>query len=136
MTKTIYLWKKQEYQYPYAGEFLPNIVACLHDDREIRPAVLVVPGGGYAMVSPTEGEIVAKKFFEAGYQVFVLTYTTNMFRIAPLEKQPLKDISRAVRHIRGNVGNCGYRVTGLPVAVFRRERIWLAVLLFIFKMPH
>lgn len=102
MSETITLWKKEEYQYPCAGEFLPNITAYLHEDRELRPAMLVVPGGGYAMVSPTEGEIVAKKFYEAGYQAFVLTYTTNMFQIAPLEKQPLKDISRAVRHIRGN----------------------------------
>lgn len=67
MTKTIYLWKKEEYQYPCAGEFLPNITAYLHKDEKIRPAILVVPGGGYAMVSPAEGEIVAKKFFEAGY---------------------------------------------------------------------
>lgn len=102
MTKTIRLWEKEEYQYPCAGEFLPNMRAYLHDDGEVRPAMLVVPGGGYAMVSPTEGEIVAKKFFEEGFQAFVLTYTTNMFRIAPLEKQPLKDISRAVRYIRSN----------------------------------
>lgn len=114
MTKTIYLWRKEEYQYPCAGEFLPNITAYLHDDGEIRPAILVVPGGGYAMVSPTEGEIVAKKFFEEGYQAFVLTYTTNMFQIAPLERQPLKDISRAVRHIRGNAGEL--RVQGDRIA--------------------
>ncbi len=38
------------------------------------------------MVRPTEGEIVAKKFFEAGYQAFVLTYTTNMFWIVPLNE--------------------------------------------------
>lgn len=100
MNKTFYLWEKGEYQYSCAGEFLPNITAYLHEDRVIRPAVLVVPGGGYAMVSPTEGEIVAKKFFEAGYQAFVLTFTTNMFRIAPLNKQPLEDISRAVCYIR------------------------------------
>lgn len=114
MTKTIDLWKKEEYLYPCAGDFLPNITAYLHDDGEIRPAMLVVPGGGYAMVSPTEGEIVAKKFYEAGCQAFVLTYTTNMFRIAPLEKQPLKDISRAVRHIRGNAGEL--RVQGDRIA--------------------
>ena len=102
MTKTICLYEKEEYQYPCAGEFLPNIMAYLHDDGELRPAMLVVPGGGYVMVSPTEGEIVAKKFFEEGYQAFVLTYTTNMFQIMPLDKQPLKDISRAVRHIRSN----------------------------------
>lgn len=114
MTKTIDLWKKEEYQYPCAGDFLPNLTAYLHDDGGIRPAMLVVPGGGYAMVSPTEGEIVAEKFFEAGYQAFVLTYTTNTFRIAPLEKQPLKDISRAVRHIRGNAGEL--RVQGDRIA--------------------
>lgn len=102
MARTFYLWKKEEYQYPCAGEFLPNITAYLHEDEKIRPAVLVVPGGGYAMVSPTEGEIVAKRFFEEGYQAFVLTYTTNMFQIAPLGKQPLKDISRAVRYIRSH----------------------------------
>ena len=100
MKNTVYLWNKEEYQYPCAGEFLPNITTYLHEDDVVRPAMLVVPGGGYAMVSPTEGEIVAKRFFEAGYQTFVLTYTTNMFRIAPLHRQPLEDISRAVRCIR------------------------------------
>ena len=102
MAQTFYLWKKEEYQYPCAGEFLPNITAYLHEDGQARPAVLVVPGGGYVMVSPTEGEIVAMRFFEAGYQAFVLTYTTNMFRITPLGKQPLKDISRAVCYIRSH----------------------------------
>lgn len=102
MKTTINLWEKGEYQYPCAGEFLPNITTYLHEDDEIRPAMLVVPGGGYAIVSPTEGEIVAKRFFEAGYQAFVLTYTTNMFRLEPLHRQPLEDISRAVRCIRKN----------------------------------
>lgn len=46
MTKTICLYEKEEYQYPCAGEFLPNIMAYLHDDGELRPAMLVVPGGG------------------------------------------------------------------------------------------
>lgn len=32
--------------------------------------------------------IVAKKFFEEGYQAFVLTYTANMLQIMPIEKQP------------------------------------------------
>ena len=118
MTKTIALWEQDEYEFPYAGAFVPNITAYLHADEQMRPAMIVVPGGGYAMVSPTEGEIVAKKFYQAGYQAFVLTYTTNMFRLKALEKQPLKDISRAVRHIRkfahelkikdGLVACCGF----------------------------
>lgn len=96
----IKLWEKEEYIYPFAGEFVPNIVTYLHEDDEARPAILVVPGGGYASVCPYEGEMVAKHFYHAGYQAFVLTYTTNTFQLEPLKKQPLKDISRAVRYIR------------------------------------
>lgn len=103
--QTINLWNKEDYSYPCAGEFLPNITAYLHEDEEVRPAMIVVPGGGYAFVSPTEGEIVAKRFYEAGYQAFVLTYTINLFQLAPLKKQPLRDISRAVRYIR-NFAEC------------------------------
>ena len=39
-----------------------------------RPAVIVVPGGAYRMVSSREGEPVAMEFLAKGFQVFVLTY--------------------------------------------------------------
>ncbi len=96
------LWTYAEYHYPYTGTFLPNIEAYLHEDGKTRPAMLVVPGGGYACVSATEGEIVAKRFYDAGYQAFVLTYTTNVLQLEPLLKQPLRDISRAVRCIHAH----------------------------------
>lgn len=96
----ITIWKENEYDYPLAFGFVPNIVSYLHDDEQIRPCMLVVPGGGYCVVSPTEGEIVAKKFYEKGYQAFVLTYTTNMLMMEPLKKQPMQDLSRAIRYIR------------------------------------
>ena len=38
-----------------------------HEVEKARPCILIVPGG-YAVVSPSEGEIVAKKFYEMGYQ--------------------------------------------------------------------
>ncbi len=41
-----------------------------------RPAVIVVPGGGYAHVSRREAVPVASEFFAKGYQVFVLQYLT------------------------------------------------------------
>lgn len=96
----IRIWEREEYHYPLAGEFIPNLHTYLHGDGKTRPAMLVVPGGGYAMVSPTEGEIVAKRFYDEGYQAFVLTYTTNVLCLHPLETQPLADISRAVRLLR------------------------------------
>lgn len=40
-----------------------------------RPAVLVIPGGGYGMVSDRENEPVAMQFYAAGYQAFVLNYS-------------------------------------------------------------
>ena len=39
-----------------------------------RPAVIVVPGGGYWMVSKREGEPVAAGFLARGFQTFILTY--------------------------------------------------------------
>ena len=36
--ETINLQKKEEYTYPCAGEFIPNITAYLHEDERQRPA--------------------------------------------------------------------------------------------------
>ena len=105
--QTILLWEDGEYQYEGAFGFVPNLHTYLHEDGKRRPCMLVAPGGGYRMVSPTEGEIVAKCFYEKGYQAFVLTYTTNFADIAPLKMQPLHDISRAVRLIRANADSYG-----------------------------
>lgn len=40
-----------------------------------RPAVVVVPGGAYWMVSRREAEPVAFEFLARGFQTFILTYT-------------------------------------------------------------
>lgn len=49
-----------------------------------RPAMLVIPGGGYTMVSDREGEPVAIRFLVEGYCAFVLTYTTHAAYPVPL----------------------------------------------------
>ncbi len=96
----INLWKDDEYKYPFAYGFKPNMVTYLHEDNEKHPCMIVIPGGGYCFVSPTEGEIVAKKFYGLGYNAFVVTYTINMLLKEPLMNQPMKDVSRAIRLIR------------------------------------
>lgn len=46
------------YSYPLAFGFVPNSVSYIHEeDTAERSCMLVVPGGGYCVVSPTEGEI-------------------------------------------------------------------------------
>ena len=39
------------------------------------PAMLVIPGGAYWMVSDREAEPVALKFFAEGFNAFVLNYS-------------------------------------------------------------
>ncbi len=96
------IWKDGEYDYAAAYGFVPNVFAYLHNDDEKRDCMLVVPGGGYCMVVPHEGELPAKEFYERGMNVFVLSYTTDITMSVPLKDQPLKDMSRAVRFIRKN----------------------------------
>ncbi len=122
--KQITLWQDGEYDYPMAQGFVPNIMAYLHkaDPENIRPCVIVVPGGAYCFISPSEGELPAKKFFEFGYNTFVLTYTVNPVYAYPLNDQPMKDLSRAIRYVRANhealgidpdkVAVCGFSAGG------------------------
>jgi len=59
-----------------------TLTTYLHEDsKELisgkrRPAILVVPGGGYFGCSDREGEMVALRFASMGYHAFVLRYTT------------------------------------------------------------
>ncbi len=107
------IWNEGEYSYEAAYGFVPNIVTYLHDEDEAsesadaRPFMLVVPGGGYCMVVPPEGEVVAKEFYARGMNCAVLTYTTDITMSVPLMHQPLNDISRAVRFIRKNSARFG-----------------------------
>ena len=114
-TESYKIWEPGEYSYDHAFGFVPNITSYIHEDDVKRPCILVVPGGAYCVVAPSEGELVARKFYEKGYQTFVLTYTVNFLKSVPLKLQPLKDISRAVRYIRKNAeigrASCRERVS-------------------------
>ncbi len=101
----ITLWEDGEYDYKQSCGFMPNMVPYLHGKRDggrKRPCMIVVPGGGYCVVSPSEGGIIANTFFDKGYQTFVVTYSCNPLMIGALDDQPLKDLSRAVRMVRAN----------------------------------
>lgn len=109
------IWKETEYTYEAAYGFVPNIMAYLHEDAsEKKPCLLIAPGGGYCMTVPPEGEVVAKEFFYHGMNCFVLTYTTDITMSVPLHKQPMSDLSRAVRYLRANADRFGidpHRIT-------------------------
>ncbi len=97
------LWKKEEYTYEAAYGFMPNIHAYLHEEDDTpRKCMVMVPGGGYCMLAPHEGELPAMEYYRMGLNVFVLTYTNDITMCVPLKRQPMEDISRAVRLIRKN----------------------------------
>lgn len=59
----------------FTGYIIDNSPEIDMDRR--RPAVLVIPGGGYAMTSDREAEPIALKFVGAGYHAFTLRYSVH-----------------------------------------------------------
>lgn len=120
------IWKDGEYSYEAAYGFVPNIMVYLHDEDDSaegevassRPCLLIAPGGGYCMTVPPEGEVVAKEFYDRGMNCIVLTYTTDITMSVPLQKQPMSDISRAVRYVRANASRFGIDAGKLAICGF------------------
>ena len=58
-----------------------------------RPAVLVIPGGGYHFCSDREADPVAFPYLKAGYHAFILRYSLNEQAAWP---RPLEDYEQAM----------------------------------------
>ena len=64
-----------------------------------RPAILILPGGGYQYCSDREADPVAMPYLKAGYQVFILRYSVKEHAVWP---NPLNDYEQAMELIRSN----------------------------------
>ena len=95
-------------------EFVPEgiqdcrVTAWLHGHEEFlemsastyqRPAMIVCPGGGYGMVSQREAEPVAKHYFAAGYNTFILWYSVGEMAKDFL---PLRQLASTIAHVRNH----------------------------------
>ncbi len=89
--------------------YLPVIPEKLKTGR-LRPAVLILPGGGYEHVSAREGEPVALRFLAKGWCAFVLEYSVAP-RAYPVA---LREAAMAMRYIRENAA--GFAVDPAQVA--------------------
>jgi acetyl esterase/lipase len=89
-------------EYGLQGGILECIIMEPTLDRDFenwkRPAVIVVPGGGYAMVSTREAACVATGFLDRGYQTFVLTYLCAPDDVRYPEQ--LLELSAAVDYVK------------------------------------
>lgn len=63
-----------------------------------RPALVVVPGGGYGMCSKREAEPIATEFLTRGFQTFVLTYLCAPEGVRYPEQ--LLELSAAVDYVK------------------------------------
>ena len=79
-----------------------------------RWGVLVLPGGGYGIVAPSEGEPVALAFLGAGVQAFVLKYS-----VAPARwPQQLLETAAAIAYLRKNARRYGIAPDKIAVCGF------------------
>lgn len=62
-----------------------------------RPAILILPGGGYQYCSEREADPVAFAYLKAGYQTFILNYSVGKDSVWP---NPLEDVEGALELIR------------------------------------
>lgn len=81
-----------------------TLTAYLHEEAgsngyEKRPAVLIMPGGGYEICADSEADPPALAYARAGYQAFVLRYSVGKHFRWPL---PLADYEAAAEMIEKN----------------------------------
>ncbi len=93
-----------KYEYDVHGGVLIGYVCDMpFDEQKIgwkRPALIVVGGGGYAMVSKREAEPIALRFFAKGFQVFTLEYECAPQGVHYPEQ--LRQLACAVDYVKQN----------------------------------
>lgn len=120
-SQIIELWKGSCREMPHGSRaFLTAALLPPSPDGGLRPAILVVPGGGYGGVCfDSEGAPIARRFNALGYSCFILTYRCGECGRSP---SMFQDAVRAVRLIRARaaefgidpeqVASCGFSAGG------------------------
>lgn len=80
-----------------------------------RPAILVLPGGGYQFCSEREADPVASAYLKAGYQTFILRYSVKEDAVWP---NPLADYEQAMEMIRERAKEWGIYKNKIAVIGF------------------
>lgn len=125
--ETIQLW--EEFPQVTLTAYIPYEVA-QEGQASPKPALLVLPGGGYLYTSDREAEPIALRFASLGYRTFVLHYNTY-YGAAPLTAeqqsnpnphvkfpQPLYDAAKAIATIRSRAVEWNIAEDQIAVAGF------------------
>ncbi len=104
--------KVGEYSVPLAC-YLPDAAPRTYYPDN-RPAVIVLPGGGYGMTYPGEGEPIALSYVANGFCAFVLDYSVFPARFP----QALVETLTAIRFVRENAKEYGIDLAKIAVCGF------------------
>ena len=80
-----------------------------------RPAVIVIPGGGYMFCSDREADPIAFAYLNAGYDAFILRYSLNENAAWP---KPLLDYESAFNYIVNHADEWNVNVDKIAVCGF------------------
>lgn len=79
-----------------------QVNAWLHSGERMRPGVVILPGGGYGLVSDREAEPVAEHYYNAGFHTYVARYSVGKDAVG---FKPLIQIASLIARIRENSAN-------------------------------
>ncbi len=103
--QTIEISLKEKYEFlgladrnPILTCYLPRNLAEMGREDEMRPTILICPGGGYAYCSEREAEPIALKFLNWGFNAIVLRYSCAPHRY-PVQ---LREVAAAFEEIYKN----------------------------------
>ncbi len=96
---------KEEYSFLQGGKLQCQLMNTPWDDNREwkRPAVIVLPGGGYRFCSNREADPIAAAFLARGFQTFVLTYLCRPQGVRYPEE--LLEAASAVDYVRKNAAD-------------------------------
>lgn len=99
---------------PLLSTYLPYNMVEMNRQEQLRPAVLICPGGGYHFNSEREAEVIALRFLPHGYNAFVLNYS-----VAPhCFPSQLREVAAAMELIHANAKQWNTDVNRIAIMGF------------------
>ncbi len=113
------------YTHPIDEDFSKN---------KIRPAMLIIPGGGYAYVSPREKEPIVMKYLAEGFNCYALTYSVldvAKYPIPVIEavmamlyvKETAEELHTSVEKVCSVGFSAGGQLNGMLITAFGNKEI-------------
>lgn len=106
LNKVVDLYEYYGLEKPEGGKAILEVITYGKNDfcpNRIRPAMLVIPGGGYAHVSQREKDCIAFYYLNKGYNTFTLDYSVSPIGFP----HQLIEASMAMAYIRENAVELG-----------------------------